>query len=99
MSTLSQKQATVDPKILEAAKKQNEQEAKLAEMLGQGDARALKLVGGSVSRDTFMDAVKENMETFGLSSDQAIAEAEKEFKILGVDVSNLVAAAKQELTN
>jgi hypothetical protein len=88
-------EAAVRAKLVEAARLQNEREAKLAQLLGSGDPRGLRLIGGSVSKATFMDAVQENIDTFGNSKEQAIQEAVKEFGLMGVDVSALA----KDLTN
>lgn len=78
----------VHQQLVEAAKRQNERDAKLAEFLGQGDIRGLRLVGGSISHATFLEAARENMETFDMAPEKAVAEAAKEFKIMGAEVSS-----------
>jgi len=85
----SEQQRQMDEKLREAARKQNEREAQLSSLLGQGDARGLKLVGGSVSESTFIDAVKENMEVFEVSKAQAVKDVVQEFRLMGLDVSEL----------
>jgi hypothetical protein len=86
----------VDEKLLEAARRQNERDAKLCDFLGKGDTRGLNLVGGSVSDTTFHEAVKENMDIFGVSKEQAVKDVTQEFRLLGIDVSELAAKAVLE---
>lgn len=78
-----------DVSVLEAARKQNEREAQLTQLLGVGDKRGLKLVGGSITKATFEEAIAENMELFGVSREQAVQDVAKEFKLLGVDTTGL----------
>jgi len=84
----------VDEKLLEAVRKQNEREAQLSSLLGQGDKRGLRLLGGSVSNASFKEAVRENMDEFGATKEEAVKDVVKEFKMLGVDVQSL---AEEEL--
>jgi hypothetical protein len=90
------KDTTMDPKLLELARKQNERDTQLATLLGQGDKKGLKFVGGSVSQATFHEAVMENMDMFETTKEQAIQDVVKEFKLMGVDVSSLAEAELAE---
>eukprot|EP00514_Thraustochytrium_sp_LLF1b_P005125 CAMPEP_0184511444 /NCGR_PEP_ID=MMETSP0198_2-20121128/2353_1 /TAXON_ID=1112570 /ORGANISM="Thraustochytrium sp., Strain LLF1b" /LENGTH=106 /DNA_ID=CAMNT_0026901407 /DNA_START=91 /DNA_END=411 /DNA_ORIENTATION=- len=71
-----------------AARMQSAKERKLTELLAQGDFRALTLMN-QISQTTFDEAVKENMEEFGLSREEAIEEAIKEFETQGAGLDRV----------
>jgi hypothetical protein len=49
-----------------------------------------------ISQATFDEAVKENMETFGQSREEAVADAIAQFESANVDLSNIVTSADAE---
>ena len=46
--------------------------------------------------ETFDEAVKENMETFEMGAEEALAEAMEAFKLQGVDLSNVQTMLPEE---
>ena len=73
--------------LAEAVRKQNERETNLSLLLGQGDERGLRLVQTSGTPAMFEESVLENMAEFGSSREEAERDTVKEFKLLGMDMS------------
>jgi len=67
-------------------------EEKLCELLGNGDPKALLLMkhmSAAVSQNTFDEVVKENMEEFEMSREEAIEDAIEQLKKQGANLQKV----------
>lgn len=74
--------------LLEAGRLQSAKERELTMLLAAGDKRGLTLMK-QISQETFDEAVKENMDEFGLSREEAIKDALEQFESQGVNTDGL----------
>ncbi|GBG25083.1 Hypothetical Protein FCC1311_013002 [Hondaea fermentalgiana] len=81
--------------LRERARMQNAKEEQLTQLLLSGDMRGLTLMN-NISQDTFDEAVKENMEEFEMTREEAIADAIEQFERQGASLAGVKTA--QETT-
>ena len=81
-----QKVAKEEKELSLAVQEQNRQEAQLETWLSEGDKRAIDAVKKQreVSQEMFEEEVRENIEDFDVSIEEAIKDAKAQFEIQGL---------------
>lgn len=73
---------------VQAARKQNERERRLTELLGTGQVQGVALAR-RITQKSFEDAVDENMSTFGSSKEQAKQDVLSELCMQKIETEHL----------
>jgi len=77
------------------ARLQGIKEEELTRLLLAGDTKGLALAK-LITQDTFDEAVRENMEEFGMSQQEAVEDAVKQFEAQGASLRNVNTEGKKK---